>query len=180
MDDENLRLALVMRDDVYEQEGVAQLWKASLRGLARPEARGFQQDLLSRLRTGPTYSRAGVYLGHRTTFNVDLDRLGRVVGRTIRGLYYHHHGRRLPSAYGVVAYSSDGFREVDDCLRQSVAQFARALQPQPVHRIGGKVFEYKWRAAEDDPHATVWFLRFYSRVFFFALTAPRAAESSSG
>ena len=69
-DDEYFRLMSIIRNDVYEQPGVAELWDNTYRGLKRTQILGFAKSLLGSVNRIQIYTPAGIYLGNRASYNV--------------------------------------------------------------------------------------------------------------
>lgn len=57
------------------------------RAISRPEKRKFLKELASQMRHAEVTSPAGVILGKRAIYPVELRRLTNVLQRTVRGLY---------------------------------------------------------------------------------------------
>jgi len=99
---------------------------------------------------------------------VDLERMARVVERTVTGLFYHHTRHPLPEEYSVVAFSVERLKKTGH-----LEQFGRALAPlaaAPVYTIGADVFEYRFERAPEDENVTGWMLGFYETADFVGAT----------
>jgi len=99
LDDEYFRLNLALRDDIGQEPDIVEIIPAVLRSLERPEAPGLRTEFLQGVRNAAVTTPAGLFLGSRLAYNVDLDRLGRVPSRIVKAMFYRHHSRRLPEAY---------------------------------------------------------------------------------
>lgn len=169
-DDEYFRLMLVMRDDVYVEPNVKQLWKTSYRGLKWSTKRGMAHNLVKNIRHGPTYTNSGIYLGNRSTYNVDLYRLDRVMERIIKGLFYHHAGYVLPKEYIARSFSVDGLvndNVWDDPELKNMLGVLSELKPVA---IGKNIFSYKFLRLSDDINGSFWLFTFFSKVSFLGFT----------
>jgi hypothetical protein len=103
---------------------------------------------------------------------VDLERICRVVGRTVRGLYYHETGSRLPTGYDVLTITDEmlcdhGQEVIDDTINNFLIPFGNI--PEKV--FGEQVFAYR-HALMPEPFASAWLLTFYGSVAFLCLTGP--------
>jgi hypothetical protein len=68
---------------------------AALRSLTKPTKIGFRQALLRATKDVAMHTASGIYTGQGMAYDVDLDRLSKVIERTTRGLYFHEFGCRL-------------------------------------------------------------------------------------
>jgi hypothetical protein len=75
-----------------------------LRSLHRPQAAGFRRSVAASTHQVSVVTPAGIYLGKRAAYDVDLLRVERVLGRIVWGLFLHHFGRRLPDDYVAAVY----------------------------------------------------------------------------
>lgn len=171
-DDEYFRWAITARHDVGDLPEVQQVTPAVLRGLARPQARGFLESVFQSITGVEVKSPAGLYLGTVPGYMVSLRRLDKVVCRTITGLFYREFGRRLPNGYEATAYIEDGLRRVDPASLEQLRRWCSIVQGRPPKTIGGSVFSYWFQSAEGDRHTTFWVLLFYQKVGFVGMTAP--------
>jgi hypothetical protein len=83
LDDEYFRLTLTFRDDTYEHPAVQQFLPSVLRSLQKPTKLRFSQAFLRSVAEVDVNTKAGIYLGRRSAYNVDLTRLDRVAARLI-------------------------------------------------------------------------------------------------
>jgi hypothetical protein len=169
-DDEYLRLMMVIREDVYEQPGAAEVWKTAYRGLKRSNSIGLTKHFLSLIKRVPTYTQAGLYLGHQVACYVDLSRLDTVVARIIKGLFYHHVGRRLPDTHTSKSFAVDSLMDQDFRKDPTIRKPIEALSTQPAYTIGNGIFSYKYYLLDDDPDSSIWLISFYLKVFFIGFT----------
>jgi hypothetical protein len=166
---------MTLREDL--RDGAAR-WAAdsAMRSLRRPEGRRLLQSLLRITEEVDLRTPAGIYLGRRGVYKPELARLYRVVGRTVRGLFYHEQGSPLPQTYGVVTYllpdDWDAERLETDVARTAIG-IAESLRARHSPRIiGRKEVLYSWETTPQDPYASAWLLIFYQRIPFLTLTAP--------
>ena len=136
----------------------------------------FTSALLNRTAPVSIFTPAGLYLGQRMMFDVDLSRLDRVVARITKGLFYSQQGYALPPQYVVSVYSDAGLRglslsEVREIQNTVIAPTLKT----PVHSIGRGVMRY-WVAWDHKPPVSCWIYEFYSDVRFAAIIIPRQSE----
>jgi hypothetical protein len=168
-DDEYFRLKVALRDDVGDHTDVQALLPKVLRSLQRPDARGFRSAFLSDIRQAEALTPAGLVVGRRTAYDVDLIRLCRVPTRIVRGLFWHQRKYRLSGSHSVETFALAGFRgnpSALDALRVNVIGPLLLTRPVEV----GTVFSC-WSAflPDGDGNMSAWLLRFYQRVVFVSL-----------
>jgi hypothetical protein len=127
----------------------------TIRNLPRPESLGFARFLLQRYRT------------NSSCLVVDRDRVGIVLRRIVRGLFFRELAIRLPE------FVPFQFVSIEDQPRKAAAlsgvtdSLATSLQT-----IGGGVFRYAFaQCALPDPFVTAWLLTFYDHRRFFCFTS---------
>lgn len=124
--------------------------------LARPKSLRFARFFLQKYRPNPC------------RFVVDRDRIGSVLRRIVRGLFYHNLGIRLPEfvPFHFVSLSDEPKRAA--ILKNGINELAMSLRT-----IGGGVFRYAFVqcALPNDPFVTAWLLSFYDHRGFFCFTS---------
>lgn len=104
LDDEYFRLAVTAGIDgeAYPRELAHSI--AAIKKLADPKKRPFARRMLAAQHLVEVKTPAGIHLGHAPGQIVDGDRVLKTVKRTVRGLYFHHVGRRLPAEHEIRAF----------------------------------------------------------------------------
>lgn len=180
MDDEYFRLTLSIRHNAKRPlaEPVAD---TALRGLGRDQHARLRKSFLRGVREVDIKTPSGIYAGRGGAYDVDLARLGKVVIRIMRGLYFHHYGEPLPAWCAVDSWCVDGFEGADSSVLQTLQNWIIQLQRHPPIEIGGGVFKYWHCLADDDAKSdnfsSVWFLLFYESTAFFGVTIGRAPNN---
>jgi hypothetical protein len=171
-DDEYFRLMLTSRDDTGNHPGVQQILPTVWRSLERVGGIGLRESLLKTVRWVEIWSRGGIYLGRRGTYDVNKMRLRRVATRITKGLFSHETSIRLPDSYEVRAILES---DLDDAERQTFAdEVVRPLMSQPRTTIGKGVFTYcSWHEVQD-PNKSAWLLWFYGIPLFLCVTRPQS------
>lgn len=170
-DDEYIRIAVVLRSDLAKHPQAKGLFAPTIRGLNRPQQRGFAQTIVSTVKHVPVHTTEGIFLGHAPAMIVDLERLRRTVERIVRGLYFHTFGQRFTATLRVWAEEDIG--GFDQVLRDELrTNILIPLYQTPQLSIGEDVFAY-WKARDaEHPEASAWLLQFFGEVRFLALTGP--------
>jgi len=170
-DDEYFRLNVALRDDVAHEPDVQAVLPAILRSLQRKEASGFSDAFFRGMHYVEATSPAGIILGKRAAYNVDLDRLARIPTRIVQGLFWRHCRRRVPSDYRVITYALAGFHDAPLALDKIRANIVGPLlSGEPVSI--GRAFSYWFKFVDDDSNASAWLMRFYQRVIFLSAILP--------
>jgi hypothetical protein len=139
---------------------------ATLKKLERPGSRGFANYLLQRYERSPS-GLAG--------FRIERDRIGSVLHRFVRGLFYHHAMSRIPESVSFTFVSLVDQPKKAARLKDEIDNLTRSLQT-----IGGGVFRYAFLGSLSDPFITEWLLSFYDHRSFFCVTGidlPRGKKS---
>lgn len=172
-DDEYFVSRLCLKQESFKNEDAQDAIERLKRSLQRPDKIGFQRALFKSFFQVPTFGSSGLYLGKKGGFNVDLNRLSRVVERIVRGLYWHETGVRLPKSAFVRAWSEDGLVDVrEDVMNDIQRTIVAPLMTSPPIAIGDDTFTYRHKLAADEPLASAWIMTFYSSSTFLCSTIP--------
>lgn len=179
LDDEYFVRMIAMRRDVGDNPAAAFAREAVHRAFTKPNKIGFTHALLKSISEVPLHSAAGLYLGHATSYDVDLGRLCNVIERTTRGLYFHEFSVRLPDDNRCVTYALDGFATAGGEINAQIQRIWHHALSGKKRIFGHDVFAY-WVQPIDIPTATVWAFLVYNCVGFIAFTVPRATNLLMG
>jgi len=182
MDDEYLRTVLIMKERAGSHPGAIALRSKVFRGLRRTDRLGLAKRILQGTAPVSVNTPAGIYLGDRLAFNVDLKRLRKVIARFTTGFFFNHTQMRLPSGYEVVVYDEDSVRDLSATdqaeFRKTIV--APTLNNRPIS-IGSGILRYWVAWCVDDPFVSSWIFEFFDDVRFVSATLPRGiAGSKSG
>jgi hypothetical protein len=148
----------------YDYPEAKRVWDSKVRRSLKRKPR-FRQKLARDLMPVELITQGGVYLGKATALTAESKRINRVIQKIVKGLYYHHYGRRLDDVSFEIYHNPNlnGGNPLIDAWRKT-----------PRCDVGKGVFTY-WRAiAQDVPEGSMWWLLFYERVLFLAFTIPAA------
>jgi hypothetical protein len=95
-DDEYFRLVLAVHHKAGDHPDARGVRDAAIRSLEKPRKRRFARAFMSTVRPVQVRTPGGLYV-ETGAFNVDLGRLGNVMRRVVRGLFFHHHGWTCPA-----------------------------------------------------------------------------------
>jgi hypothetical protein len=171
-DDEYFKNVVVMRQDVAAHPAGARVLDSVHRALARPQNRRFTTSLLRSVTDVEIRSLEGLYLGRGKTYTVDIQRLDRVMRRTLVGLYFHECRERLPDGHVARVLCADGFNTAPEETRSTFKVLAdHALAGRP-RSFGDRVFTYWFQHLSDGSGGTLWAFVVYSSVAFVGFTGP--------
>lgn len=177
-DDEYFRLTVCMSEGAGGHPKARANWESILRSLKRENAVGFQRSFVSSIELIRVHTPGGLYLGERLAYDVDLNRLRRVVERTVRGLYFAEYRHPLGPANDVQIHPKEDFDNAEPDLKKELVQtILRPLTLREPTIIGENVFSYWFHIAPEEPELSVWALTFYDSVHFLCFTAPHGLEA---
>jgi hypothetical protein len=135
----------------------------ALRGLHKPEAQRFRE-----------YFRSGIaFADGRFSFEVDTKRILLVVEWTVKCLYLHETGKRIPDTHEVIALSDDYLSQFDaPWIRKFQREFVEPLCKLDPKVNGKDCFAYAYIHTSKE-FVSVWGILFYGSVPFVALTGIR-------
>ena len=161
--DEEWFRAAILWSPAGESEAGKALWKQTLaRGYRKN--RGLRQSMAKALRPVDICTPAGVFLKRGIAIDVDPVRTHRVISKITRGLYCIEHGRPLPPSVGIIvrllSNKPNLLSAVDKCNPMLV--FGSRRWPD--------VFEYRHGWVPEKPEASMWLLRFYGKLVYWAIS----------
>lgn len=171
LDDEYFRLVMSVRHDTFERSDAEGASARALERMQRKESERFRRSFVKSIREEDVFTPAGIYLGTRHAFDVDMSRIVSVVGRIVRGLFFHHTKQRLPDACTVTVYPVESYKKPDAAIVRRFLEIIAWVNPTKRRVSPRNVLMYKYRQRDEDPTATAWMMQFYESVPFLAATA---------
>ena len=172
-DDEYFRMMLCLRDDVGESPEAQKNWSSILHSLEREQAIGMRTALLKSIHPVQAMTWSGIYVGEMTGYHVNLDRINRVISRTVRGLYFLEQKRRMPEDHDVSVWCDETLIKLHgEKLAYFQEKINLPLESLAPKVIGPGVFHYRFFFFEDGLWS-IWKLSFYERKAFLAMTGPK-------
>ena len=110
-DDEYFRLSLQVRDGIGNHPDVIKARPSLLRSLENPRKVGMAKALLRKVVFAELVTPSGIFIRNQWAIETNMDRLRRVVSRTMKGLFYHHRKYRLPDGYDALVCDEDSFQK---------------------------------------------------------------------
>lgn len=172
LDDEYFVRMILMRRELPQNSLAIAARDAVLRSLTKPNKQAFTRSLVRTLNRVPTYTPSGIYVGHRTTYTVDLRRLDNVIQRTTRALYFQEFGAFLPSDHICITYAIDAFSAVEPKAILDVRRLWTHASSGTRRDFGDGIFTYWFQKFEESKDATHWAFLVYGCTPFVSLTCP--------
>lgn len=178
-DDEYFRLKVCLRDDAGEHPEARANWESIFRSLNRKEAMGLKRSFIADFCPVQLHTPAGLDIGRRLGYDVDLARIRSVVERTVRGLYFAETCKPLGQNNEVRIYTNEDLQnEAPGCLEELNKTILLPLAATPPKVVGDNVFLYRYCIMKENPVHSVWGLSFYASVPFLCITGPSEANSA--
>jgi hypothetical protein len=152
--------------------------ESAVRSLTKPTKHRFARALLRSTKDIAIYSPAGIYLGKRLSYDVDLNRLCNVMERTTCGLYFYEFGQQLPDGHKCKSYALEGFEFADPQATLNVQQLWRYAVSGDKRTFDENVFTYWVRKVDGPEDATLWGFLVYGSVAFLVWTGPEVSPST--
>lgn len=165
LDDEFMqRLSVTI--DAEGNKDAAQVSRTVLRAISNPDAPGLRAGFFKTLTPVRLFTPSGLYAGKSFEMRMDGDRLGRILAKCIRGLWWHVHKEEMKKA-GVRPFSESmvprlpanyqtySHRVGDAPQHETMRQNERNIGVLPPHSIG-TTFSYRYLLYRDDPNLSVW------------------------
>lgn len=171
-DDEYFRLKLGTNDAARGNSDINRNLPGIMKSLQRREAKGLAQAFLRDLIPVDVQTQSGILLGSSYAYNVNLNRIARVIKRTVRGLFYHERKERVPDDHDIAVVFEEDLREENPIVvQQFVDTIMAPLRAAPPTVIGEDTFAYRY-ALTDRPPTSAWWLSFYGSMHFVAMLSP--------
>jgi hypothetical protein len=102
-----------------------------------------------------------------------MNRIRRVVQRTIRGLYFVESEKPLGLNNEVRVYTEEDLEEQPhDVLEKLKQTILTPLATYPQKVVGNNVFSYRYHIAKENPLFSIWAVSFYEHFHCLAMTKP--------
>ncbi len=171
-DEEYFRRQLVLSEQRGSDPQAQRLIPRVFSHLMEPGREPLRRSVLQNLKRIPQYTPAGLYVGDKLGYSVDLVRLNRVPERIVRGLYYHHFKKYLPLDYSVESMEESGLAGANQVAIEAAQEMVRSLGSVSPRKIGGTVFPYRYLETPEDSYTSLWLLVFYGVHFLVTSTPP--------
>jgi hypothetical protein len=182
LDDEYFLHMISIRSDIAENSSARAARDSTHRSFAKPAKMRLTRALFRAIKSAAAYSPSGIYLGQRMAYDVDLERLCRVIERTTRGLYFHEFGHRMSDQDDCRTYGIDGFASAGPDIAAEVQKLWGYAISGKRRDFGEKVFTY-WVQKIDGPEdsaLTLWAFLIYGLVPFLAVTGRKFSPRPAG
>jgi hypothetical protein len=171
LDEQYLRDVLAV--DIYtsEQPGARSIFDGKM---ARARVRNRSEIARSgrHARMEPLYTPGGIYLGNYATIPLDWERISRIIGMIIRGLYWQIRREVFPQGYMI------DVARIDPLEVRTVAEAMSATHVNGPYRLGDSTFSCVMQFVKEDPGMSRWLLCFYQNFVLLVTTKPEAPNPS--
>jgi hypothetical protein len=169
--DEDYFLATLM----FSQAGVTpagkKVWSDRLRRSYEKNV-GLRRQITSSLRHREMFTPAGIYLGRAMTIGYDEARLGRVVTKIVRGLYFREQGAALdPTAEVTYLFVRERAHF------EAIEQHNHMLKDSQLRWQG--IFQYRCSFVPNAPIGSMWLLWFWETHIFWVITCRAGTRAAA-
>jgi hypothetical protein len=160
--DDNYLFAIMMFSEAGNTIAGVTLWRKRLRRMFTKDL-GVRRQLGSALSLKDVITSGGIYQGRRIALAFDELRFNKAIQRIVRGLCYFEFGSSLSAETSIASW-----------LLSTPARSETAMQYY--HQISwGKrrwpgIFEYRCSRVDEGFEQSMWFIRFYNNIYFWAIT----------
>ena len=150
----------------YADEIGRALWEGKIKR-SFENSPGFRQSFANAVTTMEWKSPGGIILGEVTGVDGDRERVGKVLRKIVRGLFWIDSGRRVMPFDVKFNYS-----QVSPMTPPLPAEVMDLFHGMPLREVG-EVVKYKFGFDAEEPRAIVTWMAFYSRTMFAVWTWPK-------
>jgi len=173
-DVEYFKNMILIREDVVNQPTAKYLVDTVSRALTRDHKMKSTKELLETTKDVDVITPAGIYLGKKKTYKIDIETICRVVERSIRGLYYSHTKQVVPLYYTIRVVEKSLFEDLNDHDKSFIIGVESYLKNIQEHSLGNGTVKYKFIVPEANDPRSIWKVAFYKNVIFWGgITNPR-------
>lgn len=173
MDDEYFK-RIFLSKETSNSPYAAKVIASFMRNLDREESQGHKEEFINSLSQISEYDENGREY-QTAEYKVDLQRIGNVVFRTVKGLLWVETGMRLPDEAGIVMAPYMNLKFLDLHILEVFLHILLAQETATKNRkiIIPDVFEYWWgQLFPGGVLSSAWVMRFYKNAYFICLLDP--------
>jgi len=167
--DEYFATALALNHELSSNPAVVGLRPKIERALAMPEKAGFSAAFRGVRQVSRLYHPNGRPYESTQTYDVNVERLARVVSRATAGLFFRFSQRPLKSGYYVGAQLESELTFSDAPETWAQLKAVKELAPLLSYPL---VYTARGLRSATDPDTTIWWHTFYDKVSFVGATLP--------
>lgn len=177
-DDEYFGTILSLSIDPEESPKLKQVVDRTMRGFFRPESQRLKSSIYQNLAEVEVQTLSGVFIERRIRLTPDQIRFCSTTDRIVKGLFYHHFGRRVPPTSTVLTIIIHP--QSNTKLLESIDNELDLLLRFGTRGKISEVFAYRFLLARDSDTASIWSLNFYNgRMMFFGMVSDPKYPSRS-
>jgi len=172
LDDEYFRSYFALRIEETPIEALTMMREAATRAFTDPKSRGLRGTFARTLSDIWAPEGDGGVLTKQTRITPDLQRVGKVILKHVRGVYYHVTGRALPAGASLMLMPDYKIQQLSEERQRGFDSWTRFSLAGECDQIGD-VFGYALRFADYSPNAFVLSLFYYKTFFYHVMTRPQ-------
>lgn len=166
MHDEHFRNVLVSVSELEQDVGTAKVRDSVIRSLTRSQHARYSAEFIASMTDLDVVTESGVWVGREPALPHG-DRIGQVLGRISRGLYFREFGTPFPRTHYIMKPHLDQF----DRNQQKLAELGVPLPDMQV-ACGGQ-FAFGFALVPDVPASGIWIGKFFGKVSALAFLRER-------
>jgi hypothetical protein len=168
--DEYLRSYFALRIEENPTDSLNRVREAATRAFTYPQGKGLRKLFARAMTHEWAPDDGGRVLTRHIRMTPDLDRVGRVLLKHTRAVFYQVTGRILPAGTKFLMMPDYKIAQLSDARQRSFQQWSEWASTGSCGQIG-EVFNYALRVRDDDPNGFVLSLLYY-RTFFYSVMTP--------
>lgn len=166
LDEEYFRT--IVAGGAYANETARNLWDGKIKR-SFDRSPGLRERLRQSIRQMDVTTPAGIILGRAEGWEGDRDRIGRVLKKIVRGLFYLERGDLLADDVAWI------HQQVSPLTERVPEVSMEIIQQLPLRKVGD-VVTYKFGFPAEEPNLTLTWVAFYERTMFLTATVPAESE----
>jgi hypothetical protein len=167
LDDEYFRVCVLTNPDPSPIGW--KIWDKKVIGSSLERSPPLRQRLLGDIIEVELRSPSGLIIGKAPGIRFEKSRINHVIQRIIRGLYWHHHKKVLPPETNFTILKDPHVSGVAEIINNHTV----------LSMVDKETFQYRHGVTDEDPSASIWLLRFYTRTTFLIITGDEGEKKSS-
>lgn len=166
-DVEYFKNMVLLREDVSNQSTARNIVDEVQRALLRREKEKFTDNFLNTTKEIDIITPAGIYLGKKRAYKIDMNIIYAVIERSIRGLYYSQTKRIIPFDYIIRVVDKTLSEDLTDHDKNFIVGLEGVLREVKEHSVGNDTVKYKFVVSEGKDFCSLWKVTLYENVIFW-------------
>ncbi len=164
--DEEYFVITVTGGSFADKAAWAKWWNHISPRLKTPEKKRLSKRILNACFPVDIVSKSGIILGQATAVDIEIERINSIIGKIIRGLYFHHNDKILPFDIGIKILTN---LQPEFINKSFIEGYKRSFPDAEFHYRGvHREFTYSFFGDIIEDKLT-WFFRFFNHYQFFCV-----------